>query len=236
MNQTKLLITMKDIQRFNVLKHVINKKLTGSQAAQLLGLTYVHVSRLKKKLLTGGFEALLRKSPPSPPNKKITESKSSHVHFFTFPDVSFQRLHNNFFCGFPKFMASFNRFIDDRGLKKTFFSLISLSLYPRGKEPLTLSLSPLWRGFKVRGLPFRRERGNFFSLRTFHKIYFTYLLYFATKSGKSPFLASEKVLFLVCHCEPEGRGPDKSGLHGVYPEPFLRFFAPLRMTKAKGSQ
>lgn len=79
MNQTKLLITMKDIQRFNVLKDVINKKLTGSQAAQLLGLTYVHVSRLKKKLLTGGFEALLRKSPPSPPNKKITESKRSKI-------------------------------------------------------------------------------------------------------------------------------------------------------------
>ena len=34
MNQTKLLITMKDIQRFNVLKDVIGKKLTGSQAAE----------------------------------------------------------------------------------------------------------------------------------------------------------------------------------------------------------
>lgn len=34
MNQTKLLITMKDIQRFNILKDVINKKLTGSQAAE----------------------------------------------------------------------------------------------------------------------------------------------------------------------------------------------------------
>jgi len=79
MSQTKLLITMKDIQRFNVLKDIINKKLTGSQAAELLGLTYVHISRLKKKLLTGGFEALLRKSPPSPPNKKITESKRSKI-------------------------------------------------------------------------------------------------------------------------------------------------------------
>lgn len=79
MNQTKLLTTMKDIQRFNVLKDVINKKLTGSQAALLLGITYVHVSRLKKKLLTGGFKALLRKSPPSPPNKKITEAKRTKI-------------------------------------------------------------------------------------------------------------------------------------------------------------
>jgi transposase len=66
---------MKDIQRFNVLKDVINKKLTGSQAAELLGLSYIHISRLKKKLLTDGFEALLRKSHPSPPNKKITDSQ-----------------------------------------------------------------------------------------------------------------------------------------------------------------
>lgn len=79
MNQTKLLITMKDIQRFNILKDVIDKKLNGFQAAELLGLTYVHVSRLKKKLLEGGFEAILRKSPPSLPNKKITASQINKI-------------------------------------------------------------------------------------------------------------------------------------------------------------
>ncbi len=79
MDQPKLVITMKDIQRFSVLKDVIEKKLKGFQAAQLLGLSYVHISRLKKKLLKGGFEAILRKSHPSPPNKKIPDSQINKI-------------------------------------------------------------------------------------------------------------------------------------------------------------
>lgn len=70
----KLLVTMKDIQRYKVLKDVLDKKLKGVEAAQILGLTPVHISRIKAKLLRGGFEEILRKLPPSPPNKKIPES------------------------------------------------------------------------------------------------------------------------------------------------------------------
>ncbi len=32
-------------------------------------------------------------------------------------------------------------------------------------------------------------------------------------------MVSEKVLLLLCHCEPKGRGPDKSGLR--YPAHLL---------------
>jgi hypothetical protein len=70
----KLLVTMKDIQRYKVLKDVVDKKLKGVEAAELLNLTPVHVSRLKNKLLNGGFEEILRKPPPSPPNCKISET------------------------------------------------------------------------------------------------------------------------------------------------------------------
>ena len=69
----KLLVTMKDIQRYKVLKDVLEKKLKGIEAAQILNLTPVHVSRLKAKLLVGGFEEILRKPPPLPPNKKISD-------------------------------------------------------------------------------------------------------------------------------------------------------------------
>lgn len=70
---------MKDIQRFKVLQDVIDKRLTGIQAAEILGLTDVHVSRLKTKLKAGGFEALLRKPPVTPPNKKLTDEHINKI-------------------------------------------------------------------------------------------------------------------------------------------------------------
>ena len=79
MKEQKLLVTMKDIQRHKVLKDLIEKKLDGSQAARLLKVSYVHVSRLKNKLLKGGFEAILRKTPISPPNKKITDADIKEI-------------------------------------------------------------------------------------------------------------------------------------------------------------
>jgi hypothetical protein len=62
---------MKDIQKYKVLKDVTEKKLTGTQAAQILNFTPVHISRLKKRFLKEGFHGLLRKFPVSRPNKKI---------------------------------------------------------------------------------------------------------------------------------------------------------------------
>lgn len=75
MNERKIIVTMKDIKRYQTLKDVIEKRLTGLQAAEILGLTNVHVSRLKKKLLTGGFDALLRKHPAIPPNIKVSDKQ-----------------------------------------------------------------------------------------------------------------------------------------------------------------
>lgn len=75
----KLLVTMKDIQRYKVLKEVLEKKLKGVEAASILGLTPVHISRLKAKLLVGGFEEILRKPPPLPPNKKISDDTVQEI-------------------------------------------------------------------------------------------------------------------------------------------------------------
>lgn len=73
MKGEKLLVTIKDIKRYKVLKDVIEKRLKGTEAAQLLDLSIVHVSRLKKRLLNGGFEGLLRRPLSSPPGNKISE-------------------------------------------------------------------------------------------------------------------------------------------------------------------
>jgi len=74
MKEQKLLVTMKDMQRHKILKEVIEKKLKGVEAAQVLNLSPVHISRLKTKLLKEGFEGLLRKPPQLPPNQKISKS------------------------------------------------------------------------------------------------------------------------------------------------------------------
>ncbi len=79
MKEQKLLVTMKDMQRHKVLKDLIEKKIDGPQAASLLKVSYVHVSRLKNKLLKGGFEAILRKTPLSPPNKKISDADIKEI-------------------------------------------------------------------------------------------------------------------------------------------------------------
>lgn len=79
MNESKIIVTMKDIQRYKVLQDVVEKRITGLQAAKILGLTNVHITRLKKRLITGGFESLLRKPPPQPPNKQITKEQLDKI-------------------------------------------------------------------------------------------------------------------------------------------------------------
>lgn len=73
MNEPKFIVTMKDVQRYKILKDVLDKKLKGTQAALLLGLSQVHVSRLKQKVKERGLQGLLR--PRHPPKNKIPESQ-----------------------------------------------------------------------------------------------------------------------------------------------------------------
>ena len=75
----KLLVTMKDIQKYKVLKDVIDKRLKGIEAAVILNLSPVHISRLKTKILKGGFEEILRKPPPLPPNRKISSAAAEKI-------------------------------------------------------------------------------------------------------------------------------------------------------------
>lgn len=79
MNKQRLVVTMKDMQRYKVLQEVLEKKLKGTEAAEILKITPVHVSRLKTKLSNEGFEGILRKSSPVPPNKKITEEMIKEI-------------------------------------------------------------------------------------------------------------------------------------------------------------
>jgi len=53
------IITMQDIKKFEVLNQLINNQITGHEAADILGSTNVHISRLKQKVLTFGMHSLL---------------------------------------------------------------------------------------------------------------------------------------------------------------------------------
>jgi hypothetical protein len=70
---------MADIKKYNVLKDLIDKKLTGVQAAQLLGLSVVHISRLKKRLMNTGFDGLLRKPLVKPPINQIPSAVIAEI-------------------------------------------------------------------------------------------------------------------------------------------------------------
>lgn len=72
-------ITMKDMHRYTILKDIVDKRITGRQAAALLGLTNVHISRLKQRLLAEGFEGLLRKSPAVSPNQQVTAAERAQI-------------------------------------------------------------------------------------------------------------------------------------------------------------
>lgn len=75
--ENKFLVTMKDVQRFRVITDVLEKKLKAIQASRILGLSYIHLLRLKKKVALYGLAGLLRASRPSP--RKIPEAKAGVV-------------------------------------------------------------------------------------------------------------------------------------------------------------
>jgi len=54
------IITLQDIKKFEVLNQLINNQITGHEAADILGIANVHISRLKQKVLKYGVHSLLR--------------------------------------------------------------------------------------------------------------------------------------------------------------------------------
>jgi len=76
MNEPRILLTMKDVQRYDIIKEVMSKKLTGIEASELLGITPVHFCRLKKKVQATGLSGLIRQGRDAV-NKKIDKLTKS---------------------------------------------------------------------------------------------------------------------------------------------------------------
>ena len=75
----KLKVTMEDVQRFKILMDVVDKKLRVTHASAVLSLSYRHTLRLKEKVRDDGLEGLLRKTPSSPANKKMTDQMIEEI-------------------------------------------------------------------------------------------------------------------------------------------------------------
>ena len=94
MKEPKVLVTMKDINRHRVLKDVLEKRIKAIEASEVLGLSYSHTLRLKKKLKELGFKGILRAGRDAP--NKIPDELSTAVvdlykkHYYDFNVMHFR--------------------------------------------------------------------------------------------------------------------------------------------------
>ena len=85
---------MRDIQRYRILKDCPKKRIKAEQASDILGLSHIHTLRLKKRVLKGGLDGLLRVSRPSPrkiPQKVVRKICYLHrEHYWDFNILHFK--------------------------------------------------------------------------------------------------------------------------------------------------
>lgn len=75
--EKRFFLTMKELKKYEILNLVIQKKIKGCEAAQMLGYTKVHISRLKKEVESKGLAGLLRISRSSP--RKIPDKARGKI-------------------------------------------------------------------------------------------------------------------------------------------------------------
>jgi len=75
----KFIITEVEMKRYKVLSQVVEGNLTLKEASQLLGLSYRHILRLKKRFIQNGLEGLLRKDHSTPPNLNFNLPIIKHI-------------------------------------------------------------------------------------------------------------------------------------------------------------
>jgi len=70
-------LKMEDVKKYDVLSMVIQGKVKGYEAAQMLGYTQVHISRLKKKVKDKGLAAFIRTNRES--SKSVPEQEMNKI-------------------------------------------------------------------------------------------------------------------------------------------------------------
>ena len=83
-------MSQKEVKKYDIIKKVIDKLLSGSEAAKLLNLSTRHIRRLKKRVIEKGIKGLIHgsrgkqgnRSIPEKEKKEIIELLHEHYHDF----------------------------------------------------------------------------------------------------------------------------------------------------------
>lgn len=75
--EPKIITTEKAMQRHHIIEDCLHKKIKAIRACEIVGLSYSHFLRLKKKVALHGLKAFIKVSKPSP--KKIPEVKAKVI-------------------------------------------------------------------------------------------------------------------------------------------------------------
>ena len=89
MKEGRITLSQKQIKTLTVVNRFIDKSITRSQAAEILGLSTRQISRLKKGVLTSGAESLIHKNTGRKPSHALlNETKEAVVSIFENPTFS----------------------------------------------------------------------------------------------------------------------------------------------------
>jgi len=88
----KLEVSMKELKKIKIIPMVAKSKITGRDAALLLGYSEVHVSRLKRCYISSGIKGLIRISR-EPPNKTPQALKNKIIDLYNKQYKGFNFVH-----------------------------------------------------------------------------------------------------------------------------------------------
>jgi len=94
-----IIMSQKEVKKYDTIKKVINKELNGSQAGRILKLTVRQIRRLKKKVRDHGIKGLMHGHRGQPSNRGVPDEEKQriinllHEHYFDFgPTLAAEKL------------------------------------------------------------------------------------------------------------------------------------------------
>ena len=74
-----IIMSQKEINRYDIIKKVINKELNGADAAELLNLSTRHVRRIKKRVKEKGMKGLIHGNRGRTSNRKMPDQERQNI-------------------------------------------------------------------------------------------------------------------------------------------------------------
>jgi transposase len=87
---SNITMSQKEVKKYDIIKKVIDKMLSGSEAAKLLNLSTRHIRRLKKRVIEKGIKGLIHCTRGKQSNRSIPEKEKQEIiellreHYYDF--------------------------------------------------------------------------------------------------------------------------------------------------------